>query len=190
MKFDEIINSFHSENSKNSYRDLNFFLEKLIEHYFIKNKIEYFKLDSTGMPFDYIIENSIDADLPTSTLIELKIAPSATTIRRVLERFPLTRKSFIPEPKSLIIITTLHTNDISKIFKNNEFDFPYKIYGKDFIDQLIADDLLYSQDLLSNLYNIKFEEIFSNKNNNQNWKDERTKRIEQLKINSVHDKNR
>ncbi|WOE28191.1 SIR2 family protein [Acinetobacter towneri] len=182
MKFDEIINSFHSENSKNSYRDLNFFLEKLIEHYFIKNKIEYFKLDSTGMPFDYIIENSIDADLPTSTLIELKIAPSATTIRRVLERFPLTRKSFIPEPKSLIIITTLHTNDISKIFKNNEFDFPYKIYGKDFIDQLIADDLLYSQDLLSNLYNIKFEEIFSNKNNNQNWKDERTKRIEQLKI--------
>ena len=58
MKFDEIINSFHSENSKNSYRDLNFFLEKLIEHYFIKNKIEYFKLDSTGMPFDYIIENS------------------------------------------------------------------------------------------------------------------------------------
>ena len=56
------------------------------------------------------------------------------------------------------------------------------IYGKDFIDQLIADDLLYSQDLLSNLYNIKFEEIFSNKNNNQNWKDERTKRIEQLKI--------
>ena len=62
MKFDEIINSFHSENSKNSYRDLNFFLEKLIEHYFIKNKIEYFKLDSTGMPFDYIIENDCTID--------------------------------------------------------------------------------------------------------------------------------
>ena len=99
MKFDEIINSFHSENSKNSYRDLNFFLEKLLEHYFTKHKIEYYKLDDTGIPFDYIVENSIDESLPTNTLIELKITPSAMAIRRVLDRFSTSKQIFIPEPK-------------------------------------------------------------------------------------------
>ena len=53
MKFEEIINNFQSENSKNSYRDLGFFLEKLLEHHFDKHEKEYFKLDAPMSQFDY-----------------------------------------------------------------------------------------------------------------------------------------
>lgn len=182
MKFEEIINNFQSENSKNSYRDLGFFLEKLLEHHFDKHEKEYYKLDAPMSQFDYYVKTTIEDELPTPTVVTLKIIPSIITIKKELEKFQFHKEKFHPEPKSFIVISTLGESDINRLLKNNEFEFPYKIYGKDFIDKLIIEDINYSKNLLSNLYNIKFEEIFSNKNNEQNWKEERSKRIEQLKL--------
>jgi hypothetical protein len=182
MNFDDILNNFDSKNSKNSYRDLSFFLEKLLEHYFEKQKIKYIQISTPIFPFDYIIEDTLNTELPTPTAVEMKIIPSAMAILKILEKFITQKEKIHPEPQSLIVITTLSEYDINRLFKNKEFEFPYKIYGKNFINKLITEDLNYSKNLLSNLYNIKFEEIFSNKNNSQNWKDERTKRIEQLKL--------
>ncbi|OIJ39077.1 hypothetical protein BK820_01960 [Acinetobacter sp. LCT-H3] len=180
MKFDDIINNFDSENSKNSYRDLNFFLEKLLEHYFEKNNKEYYKLDNPIFPFDYIVETNLNNDLATPTVVELKIIPSSIAVKKVLEKFLLFKEKFHPEPRSIIIISTLNESEIEKFNRNKDYDFPYKLYGKNFINELINDDIEYSKNLLINLYNIKFEEILSN--NNQNWKDERSKQIEQLKL--------
>ena len=182
MNFDDILNHFDPNNSKNSYRDLSFFLEKLLEHHFEKQKIRYHQLSAPFFPFDYIIEDTFIPDLPTPTAVEIKIIPSALAVGKILDKFLNQKEKFHPEPKSLIVISTLSKNDIGRLFKNKEFNFPYKICGKEFISELIIENIDFSKNLLTNLYNIKFEEIFSNKNNDQNWEDERSKRIEQLKL--------
>ncbi|MDN8284514.1 SIR2 family protein [Acinetobacter seifertii] len=182
MNFDDIFNNFDPHNSKNSYRDLSFFLEKLLEHNFEKQNIRYHQLSAPIFHFDYILEDVLIPELPTPTAVEMKIIPSAFAVSKILDNFLNQKEKFTPKPKSLIIITTLSEHDINRLFKDKNFEFPYKICGKEYINKLIIENIDYSKNLLSNLYNIKFEEIFSNKNSEQNWKEERSKRIAQLKL--------
>jgi len=135
MHFDDILNNFDPHNSKNSYRDLSFFLEKLLEHNFEKQKIRYHQLSAPIFPFDYILDDVFIPELPTPTAVEMKIIPSALAVGEILDKFLSQKEKFIPEPKSLIVITTLSEHDINRLFKDKNFEFPYKIYGKEYINK-------------------------------------------------------
>ncbi|MFL9559320.1 hypothetical protein, partial [Acinetobacter baumannii] len=118
MNFDDIFNNFDPHNSKNSYRDLSFFLEKLLEHNFEKQNIRYHQLSAPIFHFDYILEDVLIPELPTPTAVEMKIIPSAFAVSKILDNFSNQKEKFTPKPKSLIIITTLSEHDINRLFKD------------------------------------------------------------------------
>lgn len=183
MKFDEIISSLNTDDKNLFYREISFFIHEVFKNYLQVKNIGFHEIDGRFMPFDFISLDKIK-DIEAPIYIEIKFSNNPLFVQKTIENFHNLELKTDIKPKSLLIITNLSSVQIKMIKSKFNIAENIHIYGKDFIDQILELNPVYSKKLLDNLNAYILKSIFSREGSE--WKKDREIIIKNLKENFTH----